>query len=55
MAANVKTGLQPLNGLRHRPEGFGTGRLVRAGGNPPDADGFDEALLHICDDGAQLP
>lgn len=46
IAVNVKSGLQPINGLRHPPEGDTTGWYIWAGGEPSqDPDFF--VPLHV--------
>lgn len=40
IAENVRTGLQPLNGLRHPPEGDTTGWYIWAGPELSTAPGF---------------
>lgn len=40
IAENVRTGLQPINGLRHPPEGDTTGWYIWAGGEPSADPGF---------------
>lgn len=44
-AANLRSGLQPLNGLRHRPEGGTTGWYLWAGEELSQADDF---FLPLC-------
>jgi hypothetical protein len=44
IARNVRSGLQPLNGLRHLPEGDTTGWYIWAGENLSTADDFFEPL-----------
>jgi hypothetical protein len=44
IAHNVKEGLQPLNALRHPPEGDTTGWYIWAGGEPDDDPEFFEPL-----------
>nr|WP_307437022.1 hypothetical protein [Labrys monachus] len=40
IASNARTGLQPLNGLRHPPQGDTTGWYIWAGEILSDADDF---------------
>jgi hypothetical protein len=40
VAENVKTGLKPINGLRHPPEGDTTGWFIWAGTELSSADDF---------------
>jgi hypothetical protein len=44
VARNVRTGLQPINGLRHPPEGDTTGWYIWAGGEPSTDPDFFEPL-----------
>ena len=44
IAENVKTGLLPINGLRHRPQGDTTGWYIWAGGEPSSAPEFFKPL-----------
>lgn len=44
IARNVRTGLMPLNGLRHPPEGDTTGWYIWAGEELSDAPDFFEPL-----------
>ncbi len=44
IAANVRTGLLPLNGLRHPPEHETTGWYIWAGEELPEADDFFQPL-----------
>ncbi len=46
IARNVKSGLQPINGLRHPPEGDTTGWYIWAGEELSDDPGFF-APLHV--------
>jgi len=40
VSRNVRNGLQPINGLRHRPEGDTTGWYIWAGNEISDAPDF---------------
>lgn len=40
VASNVRDGVWPLNGLRHRPEGGSSGWFIWAGEELSDAPGF---------------
>jgi hypothetical protein len=44
IARNVREGLLPINGLRHRPEGDTTGWYIWAGGEPSNDPDFFEPL-----------
>lgn len=46
IARNVREGLFPINGLRHRPQGDTTGWYIWAGGEPSDDPRFFEPV-HI--------
>lgn len=46
IASNVKSGIQPLNALRHRPEGDTSGWYIWAGEELPDDPDFF-VPLHI--------
>jgi hypothetical protein len=45
IARNVKTGLKPVNGLRHPPQGDATGWYIWAGEGEPAAD--DDFFLPV--------
>lgn len=47
IAANVQSGKQPLNGLRHPPEGDTTGWYIWAGEEPPQTDPDYFLPLHV--------
>jgi hypothetical protein len=51
IARNVRTALQPLNGLRHPPAGDTTGWYIWAGEGFSSAPGFFEPLhvLHVAE------
>jgi hypothetical protein len=51
LAPNVRAGLQPLNGLRHPPEGDTTGWYIWAGQEFSDAADFFEPVhvSHLAD------
>ena len=51
VARNVRTGLQPLNGMRHHPEGDTTGWYIWAGEALPATAAFFEPLhvSHLAD------
>jgi hypothetical protein len=44
IADNVKTGLMPINGLRHPPQGDTTGWYIWAGEEPSSAPNFFKPL-----------
>jgi hypothetical protein len=51
LARNVRTGLQPLNGLRHPPKGDSTGWYLWAGQEFSEAPDFFEPVhvLHLAE------
>jgi hypothetical protein len=47
IASNVRSGIKPLNGLRHQPEGDTTGWYIWAGEEFSTADDFFEPLCVV--------
>lgn len=54
VAPNVKDGIWPVNGLRHRPEGDTTGWYIWAGQTMSDDPGFFQSL-HVSHLGEWCP